>query len=68
MAPSPIFGRLNLERLKTATSPVAWLHAAIAAARRASCSRSPTLRPLRAPAECNPAPPLSSTQEPSTWP
>ncbi|KAL1500034.1 hypothetical protein AB1Y20_012711 [Prymnesium parvum] len=35
MAPSPIFGRLNLERLKNASSPAAWVEAALAATRRA---------------------------------
>lgn len=35
MAPSPIFGRLNLERLKTASSPSAWCGAACAGLGRA---------------------------------
>ncbi|KAL1511879.1 hypothetical protein AB1Y20_005161 [Prymnesium parvum] len=43
VAPSPIFGRLNLERLQTATSPAAWLDAAVAACRRAAGSISELL-------------------------
>lgn len=44
MAPSPIFGRLNLENLKAASSPTAWMDAAFASLRRAVQSIRELLR------------------------